>query len=729
MIRLVLLAAAIALPVAAAADFRLVVDGRAAPLVVDPNEADHPELEQALADLRAFIQQSTGVRPEIVESSASTRVRPAVLIGRAAGRAGIQPGEDEVGFDGYVIQATDDRLVLAGPGPAGSANAIYDFSETTIGVRFHAPGPGGTFVPEHPAIRIPAGERRERPAFALRQAWYNGNVADGLSAEERQALRLFARRNRAGGIGAVIRHYFSDLVPPSTYFDEHPEYFAEIDGQRVADGQLCTSHPYVSRLAVEHWIDRFTREPDLRIGSLSPNDGDRFCTCETCIRQSTQLTTRLIQFMNDVTRRVMSEHPKRYLSFYAYGSLIEPPYDRGLRLHPHLIPVVARYGVCQVHPIGAASCRSNANFRRQLDGWAAIADKIMIRDYACWWPVPDLTFEAMAENLRTYRSLQAIGISREYLRRGFMSDILMAIDLHLQWDPDLDPDELLDELLEARFGPAAGGMRAVLDPFLEVLRGLPPDLVLTGDEPSGVALYPTAVLDSAIERMDRLSANQSAVSERLAEEADLLRMARAHVEAIEAINRYKWSGREPDREAAAQALSAAKSLARSLGERGRVGANTLGDLEQKSARLADSGLTEPISGSFDYVDDLARGGFSRRDADYVDGFYPGVYGLALLPQRNGRVVYTLTAAPGSRFARAEIHDLVFRGSRTRIEVKVDGVVHRVAEGILLDDRNLTHDLTPLVAGADRFTLTFSAQNSTSNSMLCLDNWGIRGLVE
>jgi hypothetical protein len=711
------------------ADFPLAVGGRAAPLLVDPTEAEQPELRQALRDLRAFVYEATGTRPQLLTSGSPTS-GPVVLVGRTARAAGIEPSEEEVGFDGYLIDVTADRLSLAGPNPAATANAIYDFCESTIGVRFHAPGPDGTFVPELTALRVPIGRRLERPAFAHRQAWYNGNVLAGASSELQEELQLFALRNRAGGIGAVIRHYFSDLVPPSTHFDEDPEYFAEVHGQRVADGQLCTSHPYVRHLTVEHWIERFTREPGLRVGSLSPNDGERFCSCETCRHESPDLITRLVMFMNDVTRRITSEHPDRYLSFYAYASLVEPPYEQGMRLHRRLIPTVARYSVCQVHPISDGECRSIVNFRRQLEGWAAISDQIMVREYAAWWPVPDLTFAVMADNIRTYRSLGAIGISREYLRRGFMSDILMAIDLHLQWDPDSDPDELLRGLLRARFGTAAGERHRALDGLRQVLDELPATAAVTGDERSGTELYRPAVLLSAIERLDRLATTQSGrVRRRVAEEVDLLRMALAEVEAKKAINRYKWSGRGADRQTAVDQLAAASDLARRLEPRDRIGANTLAILEGKTTELASAGLTEPISEAFDYRDDMARGGFSRRDADHVDGYYPGVYGLALLPRKIGRVSYTITAAPGKRFVRAELYDLVFRGSDTRITVRANGIVYPIAEGIALDDRDLVLDLTPILAGAERFTVIFWAQNNTSNPILCLDNWGIRGEVE
>jgi hypothetical protein len=68
-----------------------------------------------------------------------------------------------------------------------------------------------------------------------------------------------------------------------------------------------------------------------------------------------------------------------------------------------------------------------------------------------------------------------------------------------------------------------------------------------------------------------------------------------------------------------------------------------------------------------------------------------------------------------------------RGS-SRIELKVNGGLHSVAPGLAHDDREIKYDLTPLVDGADRFTLIFWVDNSSQKPILGLDHWGVRGEV-
>lgn len=709
------------------AAFPLVARGQAASILVDAAESTEPDLALAIEDFRHLIAESAGCEaPPLLRVGAPRPRGPVVVIG---GAAALPVTETELGYDGYVIRVEDKRIVLAGPSPAGSANAIYDFLETEVGVRFVAPGEDGVVVPRQREIAIRTGERRERPAFALRQAWYNENVLARASQEERASLRRFARRHRAGGIPSIIGHYFTELVPPSVHFSEHPEYFAEVNGQRVADGQLCTSHPYVTQLAAEHWIDRFRREPELRVGSLSPNDGGSYCSCSICRNFGADLTARLIHFMNDVTRRVNSVHPNRYLAFYAYGQIADPPYQRGTRLQTNLIPVVARYGVCQVHPITDPRCPSNTRFRSRLKGWTEIAHQIMARDYAWWWPVPDLTLTVMRDNLRTYQTLGAMGISREYLHRGFLSDIVMLTDLKLQWNPEANADSLLYEALEARFGAAAPGMRAAYDELRAISASVPPGTVITGDTRSATELYKASSLRLVVERLDRLAGQaEGPARARVGGEADLLRAALLHLEALEATDRYKLTGRADDRNTARERTAEAHRHAQRLEPRRTMGANAVDELAKLEAQLLSTGLGKPFSGAFDYEDDMARGGFSRRDASRLDGFHPGSYGLSLLPGKIGRVAYTFVADRGERFVRAELHDLVMHGSESRIEVTVKGVVHQIAEGLSHENREMVYDLTPTVRGATEFTIIFWARNATQKSTLALDHWGVRGEV-
>jgi hypothetical protein len=438
-----------------------------------------------------------------------------------------------------------------------------------------------------------------------------------------------------------------------------------------------------------------------------------------------------MRFMDEVTRHVTADHTDRLLSFYAYAALVEPPVDRGRKLHANVLPIVARYSVCQVHPIDAQRCRSELNFARQLDGWAEIARQIMAREYACLWPLPDLTYSVLAENLNLYRARGAIGVSREYLYRGFLSDILLATDLELMWNPAANPDSVWSSLMTARFQDSAPAVMAVVEQLESQVRAVPPEAVVAGDVNSMSMLYTPAAMKDGVEKLNRAAESASGpIQKRILIEADRLQLALLTLESTLDSNRYKLSGNVADRAIAEAKLGSANELAAKLLSTQLIGANGQGDLQARKTALTAAGLKTPFpAGDFTYEDDMNRGGFVRRDSEQIAGFYPGTYGLALNPGQSGQVIYTFSAEPGHHFTRAEIRKLVFRGSVSSIEVKVRGKVHTIGDGSRLDDRDRIYDLTAIVSGADRFSVTFSSRNATDTAMLCLDHWSVLGHVE
>jgi hypothetical protein len=63
---------------------------------------------------------------------------------------------------------------------------------------------------------------------------------------------------------------------------------------------------------------------------------------------------------------------------------------------PNVMPWIAHYSVCQVHPLGNPRCPPQTNFRRIVEGWKAVSEQIGVREYASWWPVPAVPFPATA---------------------------------------------------------------------------------------------------------------------------------------------------------------------------------------------------------------------------------------------------------------------------------------------------------------------------------------------
>ncbi|MEQ1887458.1 MAG: DUF4838 domain-containing protein, partial [Bryobacteraceae bacterium] len=130
-------------------------------------------------------------------------------------------------------------LLIAGGDPRGTLRAEWAFFERFLGARAYAPG-----VLKFPAPRkgIPSIDWRDEPDFEYRDTNYRAFLNNPWLASLNDLNGQWsAVPERFGGHIAFVRglaghgHTFHDFVNPEEYFGAHPEYFAEIEGERVKE--------------------------------------------------------------------------------------------------------------------------------------------------------------------------------------------------------------------------------------------------------------------------------------------------------------------------------------------------------------------------------------------------------------------------------------------------------------------------------------------------------------
>jgi len=97
-------------------------------------------------------------------------------------------------------------------------------------------------------------------------------------------------------------HSFNQLVPPEEYYESHPEYFAEINGNRVP-AQLCLTNPDVLRISIENLGKAIAEKPELKYWSVSQNDNVSYCQCENCQKLDQEYSSQmgsLLTYVNAV---------------------------------------------------------------------------------------------------------------------------------------------------------------------------------------------------------------------------------------------------------------------------------------------------------------------------------------------------------------------------------------------------------------------------------------------
>ncbi|HUS80926.1 MAG TPA: DUF4838 domain-containing protein, partial [Armatimonadota bacterium] len=553
----------------------------------------------AANELQTWIEAATGVKLPIAE-------RPdANLRHLYVGPAAVPPewgvSLDNMPPEGFVVKTVGQDIAFVGvdggshpeeivgttaPTLCGTMNAVYDFLQQQVGVRWYWNDELGTIVPKRDELRVPALNYTERPDFIYRALPYGPTDPDGGQA----ATHQWGRRNRLGkSISTYHSHAWFQHLPIETYADEHPEYYALVNGQRVTryysnqhhGGQVCTTNPQVIEVFARACRDYFRQHPDRTMCSVSPNDGGGFCQCPDCTALDVkmwpddgsragipEMADRMLTFYNQIAERVAGEFPDRYLGAYVYGYYQRPPYR--IKPHPNLALVLAinsawRGGADQFWAEDTAT----------MDGWCAIHNCMFMYDiFYHGTQQPGFPAPIVRHTIRYMKHLKQIGMRGGYLYIGPTWESLgpgAYLMTRLFWDADADTDAILDGWYTDLYGPAAPQVRAFYElaeqSWVRTMAGEQPQVSAEaeyfrnktgGGQALGVAMACWQPIMGQCGELVRQAAAACATDEqraRVARVADSFEFTRASIEALVGIARFE-SSREPGEQVAAQVRSA-----------------------------------------------------------------------------------------------------------------------------------------------------------------------------
>jgi Domain of unknown function (DUF4838)/Glycosyl hydrolase family 67 N-terminus/Domain of unknown function (DUF5107) len=460
-----------------AANLRLVENGKSDYSIVIAPDASQSERHGA-EELQKFLEQMSGARLPITTDPQ----RRMVLVGNSAALENLNlriPFAD-LGPEGFALKTSGHNVVIAGGRLRGSMYGVYTFLEK-LGCRWFTPELSR--IPKTRTITVGPLDEKQTPAFEYREPFFS------------EALdRDWAARNKTNGsyqrldasVGGNVQYYpfvhsFDLLLPPSRYFDQHPEYFSLIDGQRRKEGgQLCLTNPDVLRLgveAVEQWI---AANPAATIISVSQNDRYGYCECDNCRRVEQEEggahSGPLLRYVNALAEQIEKKHPDKLIDTLAYQYTEDPPTvtrpRRNVRIR--LCPI----GACEGHPY--EQCPYNAYFMKNLRAWSKITDRLYIWHYNTNFahyllPFPD--FDELATDIPMYKRHGVVGLFMEgAVTKGGgaeSAELRSYVMAKLLWDVNVDANKLVDEFLDAYYGNAAKPMRAYFDLMQRQVRMAP----------------------------------------------------------------------------------------------------------------------------------------------------------------------------------------------------------------------------------------------------------------
>jgi Domain of unknown function (DUF4838) len=455
---------------ARADELQLASDGRfLMDLVLDP------ALDAAVReDFVRVLSAITGTEPRVVGKLGT---RPAIIAGVSTFAPFAGWHDDLIEGDTIRISVVHGNIHLTGGTPQAAHFAIYAFLED-LGCRWFMPQAIGEVIPDNPALTWEVDARQEEPDFEYRQIWW----AYGGPQETAAAFRQWLLRNRVAFPGVMHGHNLTNTVPPEEFFDDHPEYYALVNGERMTS-QLCTSNPEVIRLSIERINAYFDEHPHMLSYSLCPDDNTDFCECANCTAldaggldkyyelDKPVLTDRLMVYLNAVAQGIQERHPGKMVTTYAYVNYSTPPVRE--KIDPHVSIVFTTSVYCSGHSIGDPACESRRNMKRDLAGWAEACDHVYIYEYD---PTPynaELPFPMFGTHARAmpvYRDMGIRGFSYESHNSWATLFPNHYVSARLMWDSDQDYDALLDNLCGTFFGKGGKAMRRYYDEMDRVMR-------------------------------------------------------------------------------------------------------------------------------------------------------------------------------------------------------------------------------------------------------------------
>ena len=173
----------------------------------------------------------------------------------------------------------------------------------------------------------------------------------------------------------------------------------------------------------------------------------------------------MVWFVNQVADAIKPIYPDKYIGTFAYQYTRKAP--KGITPRENVVIRLCSIECCFAHPL--EECEHNKPFITDIKEWSKIAPHLFIWDYVVnyhQYLAPFPNFGVLAENIKTFKKYNAIGIQEEAQYEsigGEFSDMKSWVLAKLLWDPDLDTFALVREFISNYYGAAAPYIQQYFD--------------------------------------------------------------------------------------------------------------------------------------------------------------------------------------------------------------------------------------------------------------------------
>ncbi len=452
-------------------DQRYLVENSNSEYVIVVGAEASPSESHAAMELRQFLFHVTGCKLPIVTDDHPIDTKM-IIVGqnKKLSEIGVDLDITEFGEEGFIIKTSGPHLVLAGARQRGTLYAVYTFLEEKLGCRWYTPKV--SYIPKKSTVSLEDLDKQYEPSFEWRMHEYPHTWDRDWSARNKLNGEWHALDKATGG-NFLIRNTSSSrgfyaIMHPDKYFAKHPEYFSLVDGERRAElGQLCLTNPDVVKIVTEYVQEFFEQNPDHKAFGIIQNDWAGWCECPECqaiIDQEGANSGTYIRFINQVAEAIEKKHPGKMIYAYVYTVTLKPP--RKVKPRANVILAVSHmHPSCSSHPVH--KCEKNKPFMETVLEWGKITKKLYVKHYAvdfAHYMLPFPNFSDIAESTKWYKKAGVKGIHYQGASNmqgggGEFEELRAYFVAKMIWNPDLDPDGVIDDFMNGYYGSAAPPIR------------------------------------------------------------------------------------------------------------------------------------------------------------------------------------------------------------------------------------------------------------------------------
>lgn len=438
----------------------LVNEGKAASYIILETD-NNKEVLSAAKDLQSYINKITGVEIPLLVGNIQQNGTAIRISSRSLKLSSEKGGHPET----YSIRINKDEIFLEGNSPSAATFAVYSFIEDALGVQWFAPGDLWEYIPDQiKTLKVESIEKEGKPVYSPR-FWSGFNYGD--------TWQVWRERNKVAKSNTTMpwisfQNNIYRIFPPSKYGKNHPEYYPLVNGKRQIPLESetawypCIGNRDVQEITIQYINDYFKTHPTVQSFSLGMDDVFVMCECDKCKKmdgteadlKNNQLSDRYFNFINIVAKEVKKKNPSKFIGTLIYLQTSNLPKTIS-KIEDNVFGYMTQdWGKWANTGIKEADIQ-------QTREWKKIMKHISRYNYLGYFSVAPRYYPHQLSEALKIDNTEGIGgmYSEVYTFLPHNAPMIWSFS-KLQWDANLNVDDLLNEFFEKMFGSAKIEMKA-----------------------------------------------------------------------------------------------------------------------------------------------------------------------------------------------------------------------------------------------------------------------------